>query len=144
MPTSRALELGEPVKRVLHDIDGLLRPASFEPSTASFTILVAATDYAHRVIIVPFLSMFRRQAPGIRIAVWRIEEERVREQLERGGYRLGADDAGRGMPATYSTSTMSAPCVRAIRMRPTDRCRWIASASSTMRSSPTAATASGA
>ena len=84
VPTLRAHELAEPVKRVLGEVEAMLRPAAFEPSAASFALAIAATDYALRAVVVPFLHRLRRQAPGIRVAVCPIEEGRVQTQLERG------------------------------------------------------------
>ena len=42
VPTLRAQGLAGPVKRVLGEIDAMLRPR--EPSTANFTLSIAATD----------------------------------------------------------------------------------------------------
>lgn len=84
VPTMRALELAVPVKRVLAEIGALLQPHEFEPSSANFTLSIAATDYALRSIIVPFLTILRLRAPGVRLAVRPIEDAAVQTQLERG------------------------------------------------------------
>lgn len=84
VPTLRALELAGPVKRVLGEIEALLQPVAFEPATARFTLTLAATDYALRVIAVPFLSALRQRAPGLRVAMRPIDDDRVPAQLERG------------------------------------------------------------
>ncbi len=57
VPTARALELQAPVKRVLADIDTMLRPPSFDPLAAELTVAIAATDYAPRAVIVPLLPV---------------------------------------------------------------------------------------
>lgn len=88
VPTPRAQELAGPVKRVLGEIDAMLRPATFEPETATFTLSIAATDYALSAVVVPFLSVLRLRAPGIRVAVRSIEDARVQAQLERGDLDL--------------------------------------------------------
>lgn len=87
-PTPRAEELAGPVRRVLNDIDGMLRAPLFDPATASMTLTLAATDYAMRAIVVPFLAALRRQAPHIRVAVLPIDDERLAGQLERGDIDL--------------------------------------------------------
>jgi DNA-binding transcriptional LysR family regulator len=88
VPTERALELAEPVKRVLGEVEAMLRPATFEPSTASLRLSLAATDYSLRAIVIPFLSALRLRAPGVQIAVRPLDDERVQVQLERGDVDL--------------------------------------------------------
>jgi len=88
VPTPRALALALPVKRVLGEIDALLQPTRFDPSTASLTLSIAATDYAQRTILVPFLAELRQQAPGIRVAARPVDDGRVLSQLESGDLDL--------------------------------------------------------
>lgn len=87
-PTLRALELAAPIKQVLADVEALLRPAAFDPTTASFTINLAATDYALQAVVVPFVTKLRRLAPGIRVATRPIEGDRTAQQFERGDLDL--------------------------------------------------------
>ncbi|WP_114239724.1 LysR family transcriptional regulator [Dyella sp. C9] len=84
VPTLRALELAGPVKKVLEDIEALLRPQAFDPAAAELTLAVASTDYALQVVMLPFLATIRTRAPGIRVAVLPIQDQRVHAQLERG------------------------------------------------------------
>jgi len=88
VPTLRALGLAAPVKRILSEIDCLLQPPGFDPATADFTLSVAATDYALRVILVPFIARLRRLAPRLRVAVRPIETARLQGALERGDLDL--------------------------------------------------------
>lgn len=88
VPTSRASELSGPVKRILSEIDALLQPTDFDPLTASFTLSVAATDYALQVVLVPFLASLRTRAPGIRVAIRPIASGNVLTQFERGDLDL--------------------------------------------------------
>jgi len=83
-PTLRALELAVPIKQVLADVEALLRPVAFDPTTANFTINLAATDYALQAVVVPFVTKLRRLAPGIRVATRPIEGDRTAQQFERG------------------------------------------------------------
>lgn len=69
VPTPRALELVSPIKQILEEIDLLLQPLEFDPATVNFTVRIAATDYAHQVILVPFLAVLKRQAPYVQIAL---------------------------------------------------------------------------
>jgi DNA-binding transcriptional LysR family regulator len=84
VPTARALELQGPVKQVLADVDAMLQPPSFDPTTADMTLTIASTDYALRAIVVPFLSALREQAPGIRVVVLPVQHERLHEQMQQG------------------------------------------------------------
>jgi DNA-binding transcriptional LysR family regulator len=84
IPTQRALDLSKPVKQVLREIDTLLQPPVFVPSSASLTFTIAATDYALRAIAVPFLSALKVKAPRIKVSLLPVENERVHAQLEQG------------------------------------------------------------
>ena len=83
VPTQRALDLAQPVKRVLAEIDAMLQTGSFDPASSSMTVRIAATDYALRAIAVPFLTALKRQAPGIRVALVPVVDGQVQAQLER-------------------------------------------------------------
>lgn len=84
VPTLRALELALPVKTILTDVSELLQPKQFDPATAQMTINIAATDYALRAVVVPFIAALRQQAPGIRVAVLPVNNEQLAQQFERG------------------------------------------------------------
>ncbi len=84
VPTTRAETLAAPVKRILADIDVLLQPTEFDPLSASLTFTVAATDYALRAVMVPFIAALKVRAPAIRVRVVPIESDRLVSQLERG------------------------------------------------------------
>jgi DNA-binding transcriptional LysR family regulator len=83
-PTLRALALAEPVKHILADVDALLRPTAFDPTTAAFTLTIAATDYALQAVVAPFVTALRRQAPGVRVATRPVDNALVARQCERG------------------------------------------------------------
>ncbi|QCP62379.1 LysR family transcriptional regulator [Pantoea sp. SO10] len=84
IPTLRALELAQPVKTILAEVGELLQPKAFDPSSADITIKIAATDYALRAVVVPFMAALRLQAPGIRVAVLPVNNEQLTAQFERG------------------------------------------------------------
>lgn len=88
VPTQRALDLALPIKQMLCEIDALLQPPVFDPSTARLTFRIAATDYALRAIAVPFLAALKRQAPSIRVSLIPLEPRLVQDQLERGDIDL--------------------------------------------------------
>ena len=84
VPTLRAQQLAPAVKQILRDIDTLLQPARFDPLTASFTFTLAATDYALKAVVVPFIAALKVRAPGIRVRVIPVEPERLTAQFEQG------------------------------------------------------------
>ena len=84
VPTLRALELAVPVKNILAEVRELLQTRLFDPATAEMTLNIAATDYALRAVIVPFMAAIRQQAPGIRVAVLPVNNEQLNLQFERG------------------------------------------------------------
>lgn len=84
VPTTRAEALAAPVKRILADIDVLLQPTDFDPRRASLTFTVAATDYALRAVMVPFIAALKTRAPAVRLRVVPVEPDRLAAQLEQG------------------------------------------------------------
>ena len=59
VPTNGALELVRQVKKVLNEVEQLLQPPQFDPTTAELTVRIACTDYAMRAVIVPFLYLLK-------------------------------------------------------------------------------------
>ena len=84
MPTLRAQELAQPVKTVLEQVNALLQPKQFDPASAQMTITIAATDYALRAVIVPFIAALRQQAPGVRVAVLPVNNAQLAQQFAQG------------------------------------------------------------
>lgn len=84
VPTPRALELADPIKQVLAQVDVLLKPVEFDPASATFTLSVAATDYAMRAVVVPWVAALRPLAPRVRVAVHPMDEAHTLERMERG------------------------------------------------------------
>lgn len=120
IPTPRALELAGPVKQVLAGIEALLQPSAFDPSNARLTMTLAATDYAMKATVVPFLSALRQRAPGIRVAVRPVESERLPAQFEKGDVDLALltpDTTPEGLHSRrLFDEIMSAQCEAAIPM----------------------------
>ncbi|WP_455922813.1 LysR family transcriptional regulator [Pseudomonas putida] len=104
VPTVRAQALAAPVKQLLSDIETMLRPQAFEPSTATMTITLASTDYALRAVVVPFLAALREQAPGIRVAVRPIDDQALEGQLERGDVDLALATPDSLSPGLHATT----------------------------------------
>ncbi len=84
VPTLRAQQLAPVVKQILNDINTLLQPAQFDPLTADFTFTLAATDYALKAVVVPFIAALKVRAPMIPVRVIPVEPERLTAQFEQG------------------------------------------------------------
>lgn len=84
VPTLRAQQLAPAVKQILSDINALLQPAQFDPLTAALTFTLAATDYALKAVVVPFIAALKVRAPGIRVRVIPVEPEQLAAQFEQG------------------------------------------------------------
>jgi DNA-binding transcriptional LysR family regulator len=69
VPTPRALQLADPLRRLLAEAGAMLSPPVFDPAHAAMTLSLAATDYAQQVMVLPFLARLRGVAPAIRVAV---------------------------------------------------------------------------
>jgi len=69
-PTSRALELQEPLHQLLNDLTALVRQGqNFDPRHSEKTFRVMATDYMHRVVSLPTMSRLATVAPKLRLAM---------------------------------------------------------------------------
>jgi len=88
VPTVRAEALARPIKQLLADVEGMLQPGAFDPLSAEMTIKVAATDYALRAIVVPFLSALHQHAPNIKISVLPVDDQLLQVQMDRGDVDL--------------------------------------------------------
>lgn len=70
LPTRRAGELVEPVRRTLALIRGeITQPNSFDPSTSSRHFIIAASDYAYTILLSHVIVEAARIAPGISFEV---------------------------------------------------------------------------
>lgn len=89
-PTARALELLEPLRQALGELERAVLPAApFEPATAQNTWHVAATDNAEQAILLPLLARLRSLAPHTRLAVIQAEPPRLGKQAQTGAIDLG-------------------------------------------------------
>ena len=85
VPTSRALELREPLRAALKDLEAAIRmPAQFDPRTDTRTFAIAASDNATVVLGLSLIERLRDSAgPGIRLSFARGKAD-VATLLERG------------------------------------------------------------
>ena len=67
--TPRALELAEPVRTALHNLEVVLAPPEFDPLTSRRSFKVAAMDYATSVIFPRIVDQMTELAPEINLRV---------------------------------------------------------------------------
>ncbi|PSJ52713.1 LysR family transcriptional regulator [Mesorhizobium soli] len=89
LPTSRALELREPLHAALKDLEAVVRtPAQFDPRTDARTFAIATTDNAVVVLGLPLIERLRQTAGrGIRLSFSSTGTD-VAAELERGEINL--------------------------------------------------------
>ncbi|QRX81754.1 LysR family transcriptional regulator [Glaciimonas sp. PAMC28666] len=105
LPTSTALELRAPVRRVMSAAQEALRHAErFIPAQSTRTFHLALSDIGEMVFLPPVCEKLHMAAPGIRLEVVQLPQPQIEEALRNG--RL---DAAIGNIPTLKTSTRYAP-----------------------------------
>lgn len=85
IPTQRALELQEPLRRALEEVRGvLLAGSTFDPAAADLTVCMAASDYGQYAVLMPLVIALAREAPGLRLAFRTLDVANLAQQMERG------------------------------------------------------------
>lgn len=86
LPTAMALELQAPLRKTLDQMRELVTSArTFDPSSASATLTISASDYMQIAILMPFLLKMHLVAPNVRVMVRQLQDSQmVRAELERG------------------------------------------------------------
>lgn len=82
VPTERALELADPIRRVLQELADIIQPSEFVPEEADFTLTLAGTEYAQAVIIVPLIKTLKIRSPNIKVSASLVNEQRIFQQME--------------------------------------------------------------
>jgi DNA-binding transcriptional LysR family regulator len=88
-PTPRAVELVEPVRRALGEIERALhQPNRFDPRGTQRTFTMACVDFGSLVMVPPLLARLRSEAPGIDLVVRQLRSETIEKQLAEGDVDL--------------------------------------------------------
>lgn len=73
-PTGRALDLVEPVSRILAELrEEVFSTRAFDPGTVKRTFRIGLSDQAEAAIVRDVLQVIRRDAPGIRVVARSVE-----------------------------------------------------------------------
>lgn len=85
VPTPRAVELVDPIRRALGEIDRALHQAPrFDPREARRPFTLACVDFGSFVVVPPLLARLREEAPGVDLVVRQLRMETVERQLAEG------------------------------------------------------------
>lgn len=85
IPTQRALDLQEPLRRALDDVRGVVAAgAAFDPAEARFTARFVASDYTQFAILMPFAFALAAEAPEVKCAFLTIDTTDLVARMERG------------------------------------------------------------
>lgn len=85
IPTQRALDLQEPLRRALEEVRGVLvAGATFDPAAADLTVSIAASDYGQYAVLMPLAVALAGEAPGLRLAFRTLDAANLAGQMERG------------------------------------------------------------
>lgn len=84
-PTPRALELREPIREALRQIEHTLSsPARFDSATAEHRFVIGASDYMEFLALPPLVKQIQAEAPGIDIVIRSLQIAPPHEGLDSG------------------------------------------------------------
>jgi DNA-binding transcriptional LysR family regulator len=84
-PTTRGLELLAPLREALSGVERMLSAQTpFDPARTEMTWRVVASDYSQHAVLQPLLTRLRRDAPGVRVAVYTPVPAEIARMAERG------------------------------------------------------------
>ena len=82
VPTARVLEIRQPLRALLADLDQLAREGrQFDPATTDQSFRLIGIDYVHAVFASKLLSAFAAEAPNARLALLPFDPPAIWPQL---------------------------------------------------------------
>lgn len=75
VPTARALELAAPLAEALAQVQALLAPNRFDPTSAKRRFRLAMSDYGAAILLPGLVRTLRREAPGIDLQIIQASRE---------------------------------------------------------------------
>lgn len=89
-PTALALSLEPELRRVLQDLETLLRgPGGFDPAQARFDFRISGTDFFSSMLMPALVERMAAQAPGVRVQLVDLVPDAYVEMLDRYEVDLG-------------------------------------------------------
>jgi len=90
VPTARALELAAPLAEALAQVQALLAPNRFDPTSAKRSFRLAMSDYGAAILLPGLVRTLRREAPGIDLQVIQASREGMVDGVLNGDIDLAA------------------------------------------------------
>ena len=107
LPTVRAVELQEPVRRALAQLNEVLAlPTSFDPKTSRTKFLLTAYEYIEYALAPPLLARLRSEAPSVEVEFRFPLRERMLEWLEQGDIDFRLAVQFRDKPRSLRSKTL--------------------------------------
>jgi DNA-binding transcriptional LysR family regulator len=94
-PTPKALDLIEPVRRALQDVETIMTPAQeFDPQVTRAKLTLTTTGYVEFVLMPGLVRHLGEAAPGLQLETRIPNREMANQRLERGeiDFRMGWDE----------------------------------------------------
>ncbi len=89
-PTARALDLAEPIRMLLREIDTVLQMTGvFEPTTSRRTFRLQGTDYVESVLLPPLMEQIRGVGRDIKVIYRPPDPKHLAQSLEDGELDMG-------------------------------------------------------
>lgn len=86
-PTSKALQMEQPVRAALQLIENSLAPETeFNPATSERVFRILATDYVQLLILSDLMAHFQQLAPNVRIDIAELGSDVPEQALEQGDF----------------------------------------------------------
>ncbi|OAS25860.1 LysR family transcriptional regulator [Methylobacterium platani] len=105
-PTPRALDLAEPVRRALAEIEGALHPDRFDPASSAARFRLVLNNTAAVVLAAPIAEWVGRRAPSLSLHMSPSGTVRLDDLLDRGDVDLAVVGAGRVEGERFGTTTL--------------------------------------
>lgn len=88
IPTPFVESLKPKIDHILESLENLLKPDIFEPATATDLFSISSTDFEQRVILPKLVNLLRQKAPNLKLAVRKLELDKLAESLMTGDVDL--------------------------------------------------------
>ena len=105
VPTARALELAAPLAEALAQVQALLAPNRFDPTSAKRRFRVAMSDYSAAIFLPGLVRVLRQEAPGIDLQIIQASREGMVDGVLNGDLDLAAG-VFPDMPAELRTTPL--------------------------------------
>jgi DNA-binding transcriptional LysR family regulator len=117
LPTARAKELAEPIRKGLALLQGALAAPRFEPETSERRFVIAASDYVELVLLPSLLRRLSKVAPQVRLSLkpWGLHE--APPELARGEVDLMLGFCDKLLPHHYEQPLFEDEYVCVVRRR---------------------------